>query len=89
MNRALYVLVLGLGLSLFAGGCAAEGITDPIPVPPGPQPERERATKPLSGELDVPEKDTLEDFSNRPSLDVELFQNKPFDRPLPGPFAAD
>lgn len=56
MKRALFAMVLGLGIGLM--GCAA-GVDDPVPQAPAPEEQRDPPAQALSGELRDPQQQLL------------------------------
>ena len=52
MNRLVFAIVLGAGMSLM--GCAT-GVDDPVPQAPAPEAQRDPPAVALSGELRVPQ----------------------------------
>lgn len=56
MNRALFAMVLGLGMGLM--GCATD-VEDPVPQAPAPEEQRDPPSQALSGELRDPQQQLL------------------------------
>ena len=81
MNRALFAIALGLGISLM--GCATD-VEDPVPPAPAPEVQRNPPAQALSGQLPDPEQALLSGiqidngFSNVPAKQVHQ-------GPLPSP----
>lgn len=81
MNRTLFVIALGLGVSLM--GCAT-GVDDPVPQAPAPEEQRDPPSQTLSGELRDPQQQLLSGIEiNRGFSDVPAKQVHP--GPLPTP----
>lgn len=81
MNRALFAIVLGLGIGLM--GCAA-GVDDPIPPAPAPEEQRDPPKQTLSGELRDPQQQLLSGVEiNRGFSDTPIKQVAPGPLPIP------
>ena len=81
MNRALFAMALGLGMSLM--GCAT-GVDDPVPQAPAPEEQRDPPSQALSGELRDPQQLLLSGIEiNKGFNDVPVKQVHP--GPLPTP----
>jgi hypothetical protein len=81
MNRALFALALGLGMSLM--GCAT-GVDDPVPPAPAPEPQRDPPTQTLSGVLRDPQQLLLSGIEAKKGLGNLPAQQLP-PSPLPTP----
>lgn len=77
MNRALFAMVLGLGMGLM--GCAT-GVDDPVPPAPAPEEQRDPPNVALSGDLRDPQQQLLSGIE----IDKGL-SNVPAKQILPGP----
>jgi hypothetical protein len=81
MNRTLFAMALGLGMSLM--GCAT-GVDDPVPQAPAPEAQKDPPSVALSGELRDPQQQLLsgieinKGFSDVP---VEVVPHQPLPTP--------
>lgn len=77
MSRALFAMVLGLGMGLM--GCATD-VDDPVPPTPAPEAQREPPRQALSITLRDPQQDLLD------AIDVDRgFSKVPAKQTPPGP----
>ena len=77
MNRALFAMVLGVGMGLM--GCAT-GVEDPVPQAPAPEEQRDPPAQALSGELRDPQQQLLSGIEMNDRL-----SGVPAKQVLPGP----
>jgi hypothetical protein len=77
MNRTLFAIALGLGVSLM--GCAT-GVDDPVPPAPAPEVQRDPPSQALSGQLRDPQQQLLSAIE----IDKGL-SDVPFKQVHPGP----
>jgi hypothetical protein len=81
MNRTLFAMALGLGMSLM--GCAT-GVDDPVPQAPAPEAQKDPPSVALSGALRDPQQQLLSGIEiNRGFSDVPV-EEVPH-QPLPTP----
>ena len=81
MNRAIFAMVLGAGISLM--GCAT-GVDDPVPQAPAPEEQRDPPTVALSGELRDPQQQLISGIEiNNGFGKVPAHQVPPGPSPLP------
>lgn len=81
MNRLVFAIVLGAGMSLM--GCAT-GVDDPVPQAPAPEAQKDPPAVTLSGELRDPQQQILSGIEiNNGFGDVPAHQVPPGPRPTP------
>jgi hypothetical protein len=81
MNRSLFAMALGLGISLM--GCAT-GVDDPVPQAPAPEEQRDPPAQALSGELRDPQQQLLSGIEINKGFDnvpVKQVQQGPLPTP--------
>jgi len=78
MNRALFAMALGLGMSLM--GCATD-VDDPLAPEPAPQEQRDPPKQALTGALRDPQQQLLGGLE----IDNGLSDVPPKQQVLPGP----
>lgn len=79
MKRALFALVLGLGVGMM--GCATD-VDDPIPPTPAPGEQRDPPAQTLSGQLRDPQAQLISTIAINHGYESVPPQQKP---PLPEP----
>lgn len=81
MNRTLFAMALGLGMSLM--GCAT-GVDDPVPQAPAPEAQKDPPSVALAGQLRDPQQQLISGIEiNRGFSDVpvEVVPHQPLPTP--------
>lgn len=81
MNRALFAIVLGAGMSLM--GCAT-GVDDPVPQAPAPEAQKDPPNVALAGQLRDPAQQLISGIEiNNGFGSVPAHQTPPGPSPIP------
>jgi hypothetical protein len=81
MNRAIFAMVIGVGMSVM--GCATS-VDDPVPQAPAPEAQREPPAVALSGELRDPQQQLISGIEiNKGFGNVPVHQVPPGPTPIP------